>query len=390
MRNIIITDADIFGNKKETYESNRDSFMNSAVIRVSETNVIKADNEALGLKSGDVITIPFETVLSVLDAWAQEKKDLKYFTIKHDEDPKNVHYHIVISFSKKSKCRFSTLKSKFPYGCIERAHSGVKACVQYLTHMNNPEKNQYDWSNVYTNAPEKLEEYKIPGKVSDKVKLNDTLRKILSGEIKEYDLYDSTKVDPFLFIKYKAKLDNAVLLKNQQILSNPQRKIEVFYLHGETATGKTLFCQQYAKDHKKAICISSSSNDPLQDYIGSEIFVFDDYEFTMPIMDFAKSIDPHNCSSVKSRYRNKVFVGDTIFITSNKNVLSLYPDALEDERAALFRKINKVYEFEHTETFGISKITINKIDISRDKCGKYHFALIPIDEKIWDFRDLIS
>lgn len=369
---------------KNTEAVKRDTCLHSAFVRIAQKNVLSVDNDILGYKTGDTVIISFETVLGILDDWAREKKDLKYYAIIHDDD--SVHYHIVITFSKSSKCRFSTLKRRFPYGDIEPCRHGAKDCVQYLVHMNNPEKHQYDWEDIETNAQEKLEEYKIPGKVSDKVKLNTTISKILSGEYKEYDLYDSNKVDPLIFIKYRVKLENAVHIRNQQIINNPRRKISVIYLQGKTATGKTLWCQNYAEENHKSICISSSSNDPMQDYIGADIFVFDDYEFTMPIMDFSKSIDPHHSSSVKSRYRNKIFIGDTIFITSNKSILSLYPDALFEERAALFRKIQYVYQFEHTDSYGVSKVTICKIRATKDDDGKDTFVLTPIEEREWDFR----
>ena len=111
---------------------------------------------------------------------------LNYAT-KDNEDPDNIHYHVVISFPKDSVCTFETLKRKFPYGDLEGCKYGVKSCVQYLVHMNHPEKLQYDWSDVVTNSPDKLEDYIIPGKATMNAKLKNILDKIVKGERKEFE-----------------------------------------------------------------------------------------------------------------------------------------------------------------------------------------------------------
>ena len=377
--------------QKESRDTKRDTCLNSVMIRISQKNCLRSDNDVLGYKTGDVVIIAFDTILKILSLWAKEKKGLSYYAIVHNEDENNVHYHIVITFSKSSKCRFLTLKKKFPYGSIEPCHSGAKSCVQYLVHMNNPEKHQYNWSQVITNNPEKMEEYRIPGKATDKVKFLKLQQQILTGEIREFELYDSTKVDPQLCIKYSKQLKETLSYRAKQILLNPKRDINVIYLQGATATGKTTYCITEAERQNKSIFVSGSSNDFLEGIAGQECLVVDDFTFeAIKMMDFSKFIDPHYGTLTKSRYHNRAFIGDTIFITSNRDLLSIYPNERPKERAALFRKINRVLKFEHTDTYGISKITTFKIAISCDENDVYHFALEPIEERMWDFRNIIN
>ena len=72
-------------------------------------------------------------------------------------------------------------------------------------------------------------------------------------------------------------------------------------------------------------CVSSSSNDPFQDYMGQKAIILDDLRDkafingngTDNFEDLLKILDNNTNSSDKSRFNNKVFNGEVIVITSS-------------------------------------------------------------------------
>ena len=69
----------------------------NVTIRISALNHATKDNEVLGIKAGDEVRYTLKDILNVLEDWSNTK-DIKYYAIEHNEDPDNIHFHVVISF----------------------------------------------------------------------------------------------------------------------------------------------------------------------------------------------------------------------------------------------------------------------------------------------------
>lgn len=328
-------------------------------VRVSALNIATKDNELLGIKAGDEIKYTKESILQIITEW-NKTKDFKYYMSEHNKDVDNIHFHIVLCFPENSVVSFDTLKAKFPYGYIYGCQYGVKSCVRYLVHADvlDGSKFVYDWSIIETNAPDKLENYKIPGQASMNAKLQNVLNKIISGEIREYEI---NKIAPDIYIKYKRKIKNAFEYRQLVVAKNPNRNLQVIVCQGPPRVGKSLFTKVYAEKYHKSICFSSSSNDPWQEYAGEDCFVYDDFNYVRnKIEDMMKAFDPHNLTSVSARYKNRLFVGDTIFICTNVPIESWYTWVADDHRKALFARISCVMEFIDINN-GIARYTLNDI-----------------------------
>jgi adenosyl cobinamide kinase/adenosyl cobinamide phosphate guanylyltransferase len=121
--------------------------------------------------------------------------------------------------------------------------------------------------------------------------------------------------------------------------------MKVWFVTGESQSGKTTWAKEYCKQHNKDFYVSSSDNDPLQDYKGQKVLILDDArDSTFSFNNLLKLLDNHTSSSVKSRYNNKVFNGDTIIITSVIPINKWYKNNLErpveEERLKqLYRRI---------------------------------------------------
>ena len=328
----------------------RNKSLRTAFIRVSAINDTKLGR--------------FEYTLSdiekILSNWSRSAS-LTYWAIEHDEADKdeeeeeieneedkndivqdefiaegNVHFHIVIQFN--SPTPFDNIKKKFNYGKIQSAQN-MKRAIQYLVHLNNPEKKKYLWESIITNG--ELEQYK---KVDNVITLEFVIDKIDKGEIKEYNLSDY--VDCMQYCKHDRMFEKAFRYYRERLCMNKNRDITVMFFGGATGKGKTTFAKKYCEKKKLHYCVSSAANDPIQDYKGEEVLILDDLrDDSYKFHEFLKQIDNHTLSSAKSRFVNKWFIGDTIIITSSKPLKDWYENEPKEDKKQLYRRIKVMYDF---------------------------------------------
>ena len=317
--------------------------MRTLFLRVSEVNHIA---------NGDEIKYDREDILNTIDNWLKTKK-FEYFVIEHiNEDGSNKHWHIVISFPNKSSATFNTVKKKFPYGDIETCRSGVKNCVRYIVHIDKPEKKQYKWEDIITNAPNKLEMYKIPGKTSINVETKIITDKIVKGEIKEYEI---EKIPTEIYTQKHSQIISAFELRRKKLLKDPTRNVDIIVLMGKTRLGKSTYARVWAEKYNKSIFFSSGGKDFFGEYLGQDVAVLDDFDHgNVTINDFKKIIDPYINGTVPSRYHNKLFVGDTIFICTNQSITDWFPYDDDADRAAVFERISIVLDFKSYDELSVS------------------------------------
>lgn len=305
--------------------------MRTAFIRVSYYN---------NTQNGEVI-YTLSDLVSEVKNW-NLSKGFKFYIKEHNGesgDP-HPHCHIVLDFDNATE--FDVIKKHFPYGDIETAKS-IKKSVQYLIHMNDISKTQYDFSSIITNDS-KIDRFKYQSKVQQVDKLNLILADIESGKIREYNLFESVPID--IFVENKTKLYNALEYKRGLIMTNKDRNIDVLIFSGDTATFKTTYAKQYARNSNKSFCISSSSNDPMQDYKGEDVLILDDIrDTTFKFHDLLKILDNHTNSTITSRYSNKAFIGDTIIITTSIPISDWYFDETKEDKEQLYRRIPTQMQF---------------------------------------------
>ena len=151
-------------------------------------------------------------------------------------------------------------------------------------------------------------------------------------------------ISPDLYVKYKKSIDNAFIYRNMLLTSN-NRNIEIIFITGKTGTGKTTYAKDYANNlinlyDYNGFCISSSSNDPLQDYKDEDILILDDLrDDAFTFTDLLKILDPYTGSSIKSRYNNKLFIGNLIIITSSSPLTDWYRYNTTEDKKQLYRRI---------------------------------------------------
>lgn len=317
--------------------------MKTAFIRVASEN--NTQNGLVKYNKNDIDKL--------LQEWASSCR-LTYWYIEHsaDDEVSLTHWHIVIRFANPTP--FENIKSKFPYGDIENAKS-IKWCVQYLIHLNDKSKVQYKWENIVTNC-EDMTPFKVQSNAQGEITIQRIMEQIEKGEIREYNQFEYIPID--IWAKYKTRIENGLTYYRERVCMDKDRQINVVFMSGETGVGKTSFAKQYCTMAKKSFCVSSSSNDPMQDYKGEDVLILDDlrdsdFKFT----DLLKILDNHTKTTMKARYHNKAFIGETIIITSYRPLNDWYYDVPKESKEQLYRRVKTQYKFyqEYIEIFEYSE-----------------------------------
>lgn len=313
--------------------------LKTAFIRVSSEN-----NTQCG-----IVKYTSEDISNMIVGWSKTCS-FEYWYIEHtaDEEVSQTHWHIVLRF--KSPMPFDNVKAHIPFGDIQSARN-IKHCVQYLVHENDLSKVQYDWSDIVTNCLD-MTPYKVKSDSQGEVTIQRIMEQIDKGEIREYNQFDMIPID--IWAKYKTRIENGLTYYRERIYMDKNREINVVFMSGETGLGKTTFAKQYCINAKKSFCVSSSSNDPMQDYKGEDVLILDDlrdsdFKFT----DLLKILDNHTKTTMKSRYHNKAFIGDTIIITSYRPLNDWYFDVPRESKEQLYRRIKTMFKFysDHIDSF---------------------------------------
>ena len=249
---------------------------------------------------------------------------MKYKTIKqwayilHDKDDTRPHYHIYLNFDK-SSCDTKMVAGWFgvPENFIEKVKGRKTDMLLYLTHGNETQKNkhQYSTSEVVANFDfeTEIEQAKIIGDFK-----NHTYAQMLQ--------YANT-----LPIVEKTKALNQLkkLWELECLCSSmtTDRDLQVMFITGKAGTGKTYYAKKLLNSLNFDYCISSSSNDPLQDYLGQKAIILDDLrDETFKFEDFLKITDNNTQSSISSRFHNKIFLGEMVVITSSVPIRYWYKE----------------------------------------------------------------
>lgn len=266
----------------------------------------------------------------------RSKKSIKQWAyILHDKDDTKPHYHIYLNFGKTS-VEFADVANWF--GVPENFVSEVKGrktdMLLYLTHGNDSQtnKHQYDPKEVIAN-------FDFEGEIAVS-KVLGNFEKFSYAQQLQYVNSMSVSEKP----KAYATLERLWKLHCQCLVLHPDRNIEVMFIHGKGGTGKTYYAKKLCEKLGYDYCISSSSNDPFQDYLGQTAMILDDLrDKAFEFEDLLKVLDNNTASSVKSRFSNKVFNGKLIIITSTVPLSYWYPDhrcAGDDSLSQLYRRIS--------------------------------------------------
>lgn len=283
---------------------------------------------------------------------------LNCFAICHDKDkikqddgstvPKRVHYHFALRFENPTLlsvvaniCNLQVCD----YHLIQKSKNWRSSC-RYMLHLDQKDKYLYNIKDLEVLKGEKDDYYNVAiGKAqvvtTDADLFPDFGNFDKIGFRQQYlDIYkniDEPKRRNLLLKELELSWKNYIQKRRYEM---EHKNVKVIFVDGAAGTGKSTFAKSLAINNKKSYCISSSSNDIMQDYTCEDYLILDDLRDTsFSFEDLLKLLDNYVISSVKSRYNNKLFLGEYIVITSAKPLCEWYKDTSED-RQQLFRRIS--------------------------------------------------
>lgn len=233
----------------------------------------------------------------------------KWAYILHDKDDTLPHYHIYLNFGSSG---VDTKQVGEWFGLQESQVSKIKGratdMLLYLTHGNDSQKNKYQYS-----PSEVISNFDFETEIKN--------AKIL-GDFENYSYAQQLEYVHSLPVSEQSgayrQLENLWKMQCKWYSLQNDRKMEVMFICGKGGTGKTYYAKKLLKSMGYDYCVSSSSNDPFQDYLGQKAMILDDLrDNSFAFEDLLKILDNNTVSSVQSRFNNKVFNGVLIIITSS-------------------------------------------------------------------------
>lgn len=201
--------------------------------------------------------------------------------------------------------------------------------------------------------------YKTPANLQSTVTVHSILEKINQGEIREFNQFTEIPIE--IWSKNKSVIENALTYYRERICMDKHRDVNVTFISGTTGFCKTTFAKKFCEDTQKSYCISSSSNDPLQDYKGEDVLILDDLrDSDFKLTDLLNILDNHTKSTVGSRYHNKAFIGTEIIITSFESLSDWYSNVSNSDKDQLYRRIRVCYKFylDHVDLYRLNEETL--------------------------------
>lgn len=289
---------------------------------------------------------------------------MKYKTIKqwayilHDKDDTRPHFHIYLNFGGSSAdTKMVATWFEVPENFIEKVKGRKADMLLYLTHGNETQKNKHQYS-----PKEVVANFDFETEIAES--------KII-GDFKNFTYAQMLQYANSLPIVEKTKTLNQLkkLWELECLCSSMtmDRELKVMFITGSAGTGKTYYAKKLLGSLGYDYCMSSSSNDPLQDYLGQKALILDDLRDTaFKFEDFLKITDNNTQSSISSRFHNKIFIGEMIVITSSVPIRYWYKElrcnSNDDSLEQLYRRISCYVE--------VTKEEVIVYDNGLDEIGK--------------------
>ncbi len=326
----------------------------------------------------------------------KSKKTIKKWCyIIHDKDDTAPHYHIYLNFGNSG---VDTKQVADWFGLQESQVNKIRGratdMLLYLTHGNDSQQNKYQYS-----PSEVVANFDFQTEIKN--------AKIL-GDFKNFSYAQQLEYVNTLPVSEKAsafrQLENLWRLHCKWLTLQTDRKLEVMFICGHSGAGKTYYAKKLLKSMGLDYCISSSSNDPFQDYLGQKAIILDDLrDKSFEFEDLLKILDNNTVSSVQRRFQNKVFNGEFIIITTSVPLRYWYKLQLGssfDTLIQLYRRIGCYVEVSKEEItvydngvsktgepFGLGQVFKNELSKPNiDKPKKTNF--VDLFSKICDNADL--
>lgn len=154
------------------------------------------------------------------------------------------------------------------------------------------------------------------------------------------------------FTQFYIRSQELIQLNLSKKYAEESRKLKVYYLYGDTGTGKTYYVQQThgAKNVCRITTYRKQGNGVYFDgYCGQPVLVFEEFAGQVPIEEMLNYLDIYPIN-LPARYADKVACYTTVYLTSNLPLYQQYTDIQREKPktwSAFLRRIHEIIEFTH-------------------------------------------
>lgn len=246
------------------------------------------------------------------------------------------HTHIYIY--RENAIRFSTIQNRFKVVHIEPAYGSSQENREYIRKEGKWKESEKKGTNI-------IETFEEMGELPNDKRDKKTEEKVLLQRLID-DGYTNEQIIRE-FPQFTYRLDSLDKIRQTLLFSKYQcinRDVRIYYLYGDTATGKSHFVHNIFKPQD--IYVVSDYEHPFDNYIGQKCVVFEEFRSSLKYQDMLQYLDIYPIQ-LGARYSNKTACYEYVFIVSNINLDEQYKYKFEDENSkrAFYRRINKIIEF---------------------------------------------
>lgn len=254
---------------------------------------------------------------------------------KNGEDPDGFeHTHLFIASSQ--AVRFSTLQNKFPGVHLDLCRGTAEQNRDYVYKIGKYANTEKETTNL-KDTHEEWGEMPIerPGARNDLADLYDMIKQGMS----DYDILDANP--QYMMSVDKIGHARQVVLAKQ--MGNQWRDLEIHYLYGKTALGKT----RYVMDkygYENVYRVDGYSN-PFDNYDGQDVILFDEFKGQINMELMLKYLDGYPVK-LDARYYKRVACYTKVYFTSNLPLMEQYQQIRRndpDTWNSFIRRISKVH-----------------------------------------------
>lgn len=253
-----------------------------------------------------------------------------------DEVASQHHTHLYLHFS--SPVRFSKIKKCFPTAHVDKSRGTAENNRDYVF-------KQGKWTDTEKSATNLRETHWEFGEIPEERQgsrndLAELYIMIQDGMSNAEILFQNP--DHILHLSHIDRTRKTILEEKHK---KEFRKLEVIYIYGATATGKSRHVME-TNGYENVFRVTDYKH-PFDSYRQQDIIVFEEFSSSIRIQDMLNYLDGYPLE-LPARYANKQASFTKVYIISNKSLLEQYTEVKDYEPAvwnAFLRRISKIYHF---------------------------------------------
>jgi len=221
-----------------------------------------------------------------------------------DEVGENGTPHTHVYLASKNAIEFSAIKQRFYEAHIEPANGTSSQNRDYIrkegTHSDKKETNLIDTFEEDGDLPADSKKQNVSEQIYNMIKDGKSNAEILEAFPQAYTRIPHIEKTRQTLLNEKAK--------------DERRELEVYYIYGNTGTGKTRYVMD--KYGYSNVCKIASYDHPFDHYNGQDVILFDEFRSSLRISDMLNYLDCYPLL-LPCRYADKQALYTKVYIISN-------------------------------------------------------------------------